>query len=70
VHLDRVRRGDEAADVPTALEAYIRVVRDMRAVALDARRRIEQGAAVTADAREYARRRRRRAQKVTKGAGQ
>ncbi|MBI3049023.1 MAG: hypothetical protein HYY76_12020 [Acidobacteria bacterium] len=67
--LDRVRRGDgwdehQGVSVTPVLEVYGRAVRELRAVALDARERIERAAAVVAEARESARRRRRRADKI------
>jgi hypothetical protein len=52
-------------ELGVAVEAYARAVRELREVAIDARRRIELAATAFADAREFARRRRRRAAKVT-----
>ncbi len=61
--LDRIRGGEEALDIASALDAYTRAVGEMRAIALDARRRLEQAAVAIAEAREHTRRRRRRADK-------
>ena len=66
--LDRVSRegGQVVEDVTasTALEAYCRVVREFRAVALDARERVERAESVVVEAAEFARHRRRRAVKA------
>jgi hypothetical protein len=52
-------------DLGAAVATYASAVRDLREIAVDARRRIELTAAAFADVREFARRRRRRAAKVT-----
>jgi hypothetical protein len=59
-----VGRTGDATSVRVALDAYGRVLRELRAVALDARGRVEQAAAAVAEARDAARRRRRRAGKI------
>jgi len=51
-------------ELGAAVEAYASAVRELRDIANDARRRIDLAAAAFADAREFARRRRRRAAKV------
>jgi hypothetical protein len=56
--------GRHGASVRPALDAYVRVVRALRAVALDARGRIERAAPIVAEARLVARRNRRRAEKT------
>jgi hypothetical protein len=56
--------GYEAITARVALEIYDRAVRELRAVALDTRTRLRRAEAACADAREFARRRRRRAGKI------
>lgn len=58
-----VSGGDEAR-LRAILDAYTRTVRALRAVALDARARVERTAAVITEAHEVARRRRRRLNKI------
>ena len=56
--------GAEAISERVVLGVYVRAVREVRAVALEARARIERTAAVLTEAREFARRQRRRADKI------
>lgn len=58
------RTGAGIVSVGVVLEIYMRAVRELGAVALEARARIERTAAVVVEAREFARRRRRRTQKL------
>ncbi|OFW16481.1 MAG: hypothetical protein A3F70_07640 [Acidobacteria bacterium RIFCSPLOWO2_12_FULL_67_14] len=51
----------EPLDIQTQLERYARAVRELRAVAFEARNRIERAEAVLAEAQAFARDRRRHA---------
>lgn len=57
----RAAEGDDEA--ARMLDVYARATRDLRAVAVEARALIERAAEVVAEAREHARRRRRRSNK-------
>lgn len=56
--------GADDLSAPAVLDVYVRAVREFRAVAVEARGRIERAASVVAEAREAARRHRRRAAKA------
>lgn len=58
------RAGSDAIPERAVLDAYVRAVRALRAVALEARGRVERTATVLAEADLFTRRRRRRARKA------
>lgn len=66
--LDRVRRagrdGDDGAAAGVVLDAYVRAVTDLRALVRAARERLARAESAVAEAKEFTRRRRRKAVKI------
>jgi len=63
-HVAAPQSGADQLSVRAVLDVYAHAVAELRAIAQEARGRIEQSAAVVAEAREFARRRRRRGHKL------